>query len=185
MTSVKVTTNYGGIHNYERIAKIPSYLADIVNGISKLEFNLCPDTSAILSFDIEEKLEYNKVITYKRIIEEYASYSSMVSDTYANISKIKPNCRDKVMRIINAEYRTIKANILKYKVEEDISNIISFNSDDIIKKVLEVLKEKLYDASNLEENVHNEDIEIALEMIVGDAFISCKILENPNKIDSK
>lgn len=178
---IKVENNYGGIHHYERVARKPSYLADIVNGISKLPFDFSPDISNILSFDIENKLDHNNVIAYKQIIEDYAFYSTLINETYDAIATVKPNCRDKVMRIINGEYIRIRATILIGISKENIMSTIKLNSDFIIESVLKILKEKLYEAANLDSEVHNEDIDIAIEMIVGDAFINCKILENPNK----
>lgn len=178
---IKVENNHGGIHYYERVARNPSYLADIVNGISKLPFEFYPDTSNILSFDIANKLDHNNVIKYKQIIEDYAFYSNSINETYAAISIVKPNCRDKVMRIVNREYLRISSTILLNTNTENIMSIIKSNSDIIIESVLKILKEKLYEANNLETEIHNEDIDIAIEMIVGDAFINCKILENPNK----
>lgn len=177
---IRVEHNYGGIHNYERVARNPSYLADIVNKMSLLPFDHSPDVSSVLPFEIDNKLDYNNVIIYKQIVEDYAFYSALINDAYIAIAEIKPNCRDTVMRIINREYRKIRASLLINVDSHDMMSVIKLNSDSIIENVLKILKEKLFEANNLNSELHNETIDIAIEMIVGDAFINCKILENPS-----
>lgn len=180
--NINVEKNFGGIHYYQNIASNPSYLAEIVNALTKLKLDELSNENNIIAFDIQEKIEYNNVNIYKYIIEDYSYYSTFISDTYSAISEIKPNCRDKIMKIINVEYRKIKAGLLAETNPSKKSkvNLIKEHSDFIIESVIKSLKSRLYESSNLKKEVHLEDIYIALEIIVGDAFINCKILENPN-----
>jgi len=178
---IKVGKNFGGVNYFTRMAKNPSYLAVVVNAISTLPLEGTSENSNILPFKIENKITHNNVTVYKRIIEDYAYYSILINDTYETISEIKPYCRDKIMRVVNLKYLDIKNYLIKENKKSSEIQIIRENSDDIIGDVLTKLKELLYESTNLDDEISIEDLEMALEIIVGDAFINCKILENPMK----
>jgi hypothetical protein len=177
---IEVGKNFGGINYFNRIAKNPSYLAVVVNAIAKLPLDNTADISSLLPFEIEEKINHNNVVIYKRIIEGYAFYTTLINNTYETISEVNPNIRDKIMKVVKRKYEDAKNHLVKENLEESEINIIRDNSDEIIKEVISVLEELLYESANFSNEVPIEDLEIALEIIIGDAFFNCKILENPN-----
>ena len=60
----------------------------------------------------------------------------------------------------------------KYEGTYDI-NIIRKNSDDIFDSIRENIENRLY-------NISEYDIDIVIPIIIVDAFIRCKILEEPH-----
>ena len=156
---VEVGKNFGGINYFNRIAKNPSYLASVVNAIAKLPLEDTSDTSSVLPFEIENKITHNNVTVYKRIIEDYAFYSSLINDTYDTISEVNPYCRDKIMKVVKRKYEDTKNYLIKENQEVSEMNIIRENSDEIISSVLSTLKELLYESTNLNEKISIEDLE--------------------------
>ena len=53
------------------------------------------------------------------------------------------------------------------------------NSDEIFFKVIEDLIDKIQNSSNYEKMPYDE-LELCVNVLVVDAFIRCKIFENPN-----
>ncbi len=180
MGEIRVGKNFGGINYFNRIAKNPTYLAEVVNAVSKLPLEDSLDESKILAFEIENKIVHNNVVVYKRIVEDYAFYSNLINGVYNTISEVNPYCRDKIMRIVNKRYLDAKNYLVRDNTDMEEIESIRSNSDDIIAKVLRELQELLYNSTNLNEKIPIEDLEMALEIVVGDAFVNCKILENPN-----
>ncbi len=177
---IKVEKNFGGIQYFNRIAKNPSYLADVINAISKFPLADSSDNTSLIPFEIENKITHNNVVIYKRIVEDYAFYSTLISETYDAISELNPYCKDKIMKVVNRKYLDSKNYLVKENPDTPEIELIKENSDSIIEDVLRVLKEHLYESTNLNNDIPLEDLEMALEIVVGDAFVNCKILENPN-----
>lgn len=176
----EVTNNYGGINQYNRVAKNPSYLALVVNGLGNLPLDEGFEKNKGLPFSVEAKIDHNNVVLFRAMIEEFSFYTTYVNETYKSLSDLKPACRSRVLRIIKKEYNLVRDTLVRGLNQEDIIPVIRENSDDIIAQVLHKLKERLYESSNLNNEIPIEDLETALEMVVGDAFVECKILENPN-----
>tara|TARA_R110000868_G_scaffold357155_2_gene618582 strand:- start:109 stop:663 length:555 start_codon:yes stop_codon:yes gene_type:complete len=180
---IRVGKNFGGINYFARMAQNPSYLATVVNEVAKLPLEDTSDTSRILPFEIEDKITYNNVIEYKRIINDYAFYSTLIHNTYESISETNPNIRDRIMKQVNRKYDKYKFQMIRENMGESISQAITKNGDIIIEKVLSALRDQLYDSVNFDNEISIEDMEMALEIIIGDAFVNCKILENPTPLN--
>ncbi|SMG23522.1 ABC-three component system protein [Arenibacter troitsensis] len=176
---ITVGTNHGGINYFYRMAKNPSYLATVVNEVAKIPLEDTSDTGRILPFEIEEKIEHNNVIIYKRIITDYAFYSSLIHDTYEIISETNPNIRDRIMKLVHRKYLDITGQLILENSHDSILGAISKKGDYVIEKVLTILIDQLYESINFDNEISIEDMEMALEIIIGDAFFNCKILENP------
>jgi hypothetical protein len=120
--------------------------------------------------NIQDKIFYNNVNEYKSIIEEYALYNSHLNKLYKEIEEQGSPKKEIILQNIRNLYLKEKAN----KNMDEIRN----NADDIIEKI----KNKLWE--NIERNENSfelsiEVIEISLLVILVDAFMRCKILEEP------
>jgi len=122
----------------------------------------------------QEKISYNNVIRYKFIIEKYAPYQAKLNSLYDEIEKQGSLKKVFLLENINNFYLEEKG---VYKTLENIK----MNADDIIDKV----KNKLWDLINKSaDNVDYDVIEVAVIIILVDAFIRCNILEEPPQNDS-
>jgi glutamine synthetase type III len=120
--------------------------------------------------NIQDKISYNNVNVYKSIIEEYALYNSHLNKLYKEIEEQGSTKKEIILQNIRTLY-------LKEKARKSIEEIRN-NADGIIENI----KNKLWE--NIEHNENSfelsiEVIEISLLVILVDAFMRCKILEEP------
>lgn len=119
----------------------------------------------------EEKILYNSVKRNKSLIDEYKVCYSKVNSIYAELEKQGSFKKEKLLRNINAIYLKVMG---KYVVDSpNKMEIIREKADDIFDEVQEELLEFI------PENAENSYFEVLLIMV--DAFIRCKILEEPKK----
>jgi len=117
----------------------------------------------------QEKIQYNNVIRYKPIIEEYKVYQGKLNKLYEEIEKAGSTRKEFLLLNIKNIY-------LKEKAEFDTIDKIRTNADNIIDRI----KDKLWE---LVENtdLDREIIEVALIILIVDSFMRCNILEEPQK----
>jgi len=120
---------------------------------------------------IEEKIIYNDIKLYKSIIKEYALYNSQLNKLYKEIEEQGSTKKEIILHNIRTLY-------LKEKADKGIEEIKA-NADIIIENI----KNKLWQIVETSENSLTElPIEVinnSLLVILVDAFIRCKILEEP------
>ena len=146
----------------------PSALNDII----KLIGNKLFDTQVIdvqIAPNPQEKIQYNNVVRYKPIIEEYKIYQGKLNKLYEEIEKAGSTRKEFLLLNIKNIY-------LKEKAEFDTIDKIRANADSIIDKVKDTLW-KLVENTNLDQEV----IEVALTILIVDAFMRCNILEEPQE----
>ena len=120
-------------------------------------------------FDINNKILYNNLKHNKIYINEYKVYYGKIDAIYKELENFNSFKKTKLLRKIRQFYiDEIKEN---YNGTNDI-NIIRENSDNIFDNVKERIE-------NCLSNVEEDDVYIALPIILVDAFIRCKILEEP------
>ena len=117
----------------------------------------------------QEKIEYNNVVRYKPIIEEYKVFQGRLNNLYEEIEQA--GSKRKEFLLLN-----IKTIYLKEKVEFDSVEKIRANADNIIDRV----KDKLWELVEYTD-LDREIIEVALIILIVDAFMRCNILEEPQK----
>lgn len=161
----------------KKLAENPSLLVDVINEISKVD----PDEDQnVLSenkfFEIEEKIKYNNVIRYRTFIDEYKVYSGKIEKIYKEMDQYG---QKKARLLRNIKHLYLKAKN-SYIGEGDAMNAIRENSDNILDDVEQMLFSKFTENDN-QKKVYNEDIEVGIMILMVDAFIRCKILENPSK----
>jgi len=169
-----VTNNYNYVQK-----KLPSYLSQVIFHLDKsigvnVEFKY-PDRKL---YEIEEKIKYNSVKKYKDIISEWGIYGAVIDDIYETLDNEKPNSKEKFLLNINLIYKNILGEYVKLNQSLSKANILENCSDDIIDSVLQKLESNFY-KSAINGNLHVEDIQLCLTVIVCKAFIDCKILEVP------
>ncbi len=129
--------------------------------------------------DPEDKIQYNNVVRFKPIIEEYKVYQGRLNKIYEEIEKQGSTRKEFVLRNINNAYL-----IEKGKYNSDIEQIRG-NADNIIESVQANLWQIIDNSNNKSSDLPIEAIEISLYVILVDAFMRCSILEEPPQNDSK
>ena len=126
-------------------------------------------------FKIEDKLKYNAIKRNKTLIDEYKIFYTKISSLYNELERQGSFKKEKLLRTIKQIYLKVKGCYVgdsknpMERIRENADNII----EDVENTLLE-LAEK--------DNKHfREDISFGISIIMVDAFIRCKILEEPAK----
>ncbi|WP_452596670.1 ABC-three component system protein [Pontimicrobium sp. MEBiC01747] len=145
------------------IVKLDSNLATIINILSLEKWDDTHLDNNSNSFEIERKIQFNELDDAREVIEEFCIYYKKVDEKYAEFDLLGANKSNSVLNSIKKEYRKLK------KTE---------NKDDIFFNTIENIKNKVLISNNLN-NIPIDEIELCIDILVVDAFIRCKIFENP------
>lgn len=145
------------------IIKLDSNLATIINILSleKWDDSHIDDNSN--SFEIERKIQFNELEDAREVIEEFCIYYKKVDEKYTEFDFLGVNKSNSVLNSIKKEYRKLKK---------------TDNKDEIFFNTIENIKNKVLISNNLN-NTPIDEIELCIDILVVDAFIRCKIFENP------
>lgn len=156
----------------KEITKHTSILSTVINHISdslienELEDNVKSAPST------EEKILFNNLIEYKPIIEEYSVFQGKLNTIYEEIEKQGSIKKEFLLQNIKTFYLLEKS---KYG---DIDSI-RLNADKIFDNIRNKIWELLDNSSNHNNELPIEIINIAILIVMVDAFMRCKILEEP------
>lgn len=157
------------------IAKYPSVLSTLINQIgSKLLKDEFEDFGKKAP-DTEEKILYNNVITYKPIIEEFSIYQGKLNGIYDEIEKQGSSKKSFLLQNIKTLYLKEKGKYVNIKAIRDNADLIFENIENEIWKILE-------SSSNLSPSLPIESIKMGISIVMVDAFMRCKILEEPIRL---
>jgi len=159
-----------------KLIKNPQLINQAINAIADIDFEYDEAKEKELkSFNIDEKIEYNSIKRNKDLIEVYSKYYGKINTLYSEIEKQGSFKKEKLLRNVKLLYLRIKGKFVNN--HENELKIIQKYADDIFEEVENQLLEII------DKNQSNkEDITFALPIILVDAFMRCKILEEPDKI---
>lgn len=162
--------NYFG--NEIQPKNLNSNLAAIINILSKE--NLDIDGSLIdgtlNTYNINRKIEFNDLETIKETtINQYKIYYLLLDNIYEEYEKNGQNKRLSVFTKINSLYE----NELRKQTD---------NSLDIFYNITIEVEDYILKSANMDE-MEREILEMCVKIIVVDAFVRCKIFENPEGYD--
>ena len=156
------------------IAKYPSVLSILINQIGSSlledEFENISKKAPIT----EEKILYNNIITYKPVVEEYSIYQGKLNSIYEEIEKQGSSKKSFLLQNIKSLY-------LKEKGKYDSIEVIRENADLIFENIENEIWRILESSSNLSPSLPIESIKMGVLIVMVDAFMRCKILEEPIK----
>lgn len=161
------------------IPKISSDLTAVVNALGKKIFfpDFESDNEITTPFDPEKKIKYNNIIKFKVIIENYKSYVGKLSSIYKEFDSQGTNKTHIVLENIKLAYIKEKAALLAINKGKKEIDVIRAAADNIIDRVENTLLTEVKTSSNIETS--SETINLSLQIVLIDAFIRCKILEEP------
>ena len=148
----------------EESIKIDSDLTKVI-----LILTLRPDEEESFAnpnaFKIDKKIDYNELTAKSRtIIQERSIYHQTVGQIYSEFDKEGANKSKYVLEKIHRIYTDNKNNGLE--------------GDDLFSAILRDVKECVYNSANIGD-LTMESIDFNSEVLVVDAFMRCRIFENP------
>ena len=162
------------------IEKHPSILAGIINELgSKLFQDDQSDTGFLKSFDIAQKIEHNHVVKYRDAIENNKVYQGKLNAIYTELDSEGSLKKTFLLRNIQNCYLKAKGKgeyLARFKGKEPIE-VVRANSDNIIGDIENDLLNEICNSDNIAEPI--EVIKVGLMIVLVDAFMRCKILEEP------
>ncbi len=158
-----------------RLASNPSLLKLAIDAIAKAKFDesYANGEQASQPFGIEDKINYNAIKRNKALIEEYKIYYNKINVLYDELEYQGSFKKENLLRNIKLLYLKIKGNYVKDS--DNPIQLIRDNADNIMEDVYDKLLEEV------EKDKKNfiEDITFGISVIMVDAFMRCKILEEP------
>ncbi|MEX1190823.1 MAG: ABC-three component system protein [Brumimicrobium sp.] len=162
----------------QRLKNNPSMLKNTINAISNISLNAISDSEDFTVYDPKVKLNYNSIKTNYALIQEYKVYQGKINNLYDELEKQGSIKKEKLLSNVNQIYTKIKGS---YVLDSDKTiEIVRLNSDKIFNEVYEEIHAQLQNS-----NFFEEDVVLGINLILVDAFIRCKILEEPIDNDNK
>lgn len=146
------------------LLKIETNLASIINILSKENWESTDSALEINSYDIERKITHNNLNGAKVIIDDYGVHYLTINRIYSQFDVEGSNKSSTVLRTIRHEYAKAKSNL---------------SDDQLFFEVISQIQYKVLNSANYS-SIPLDELEQCVSIIVVDAFIRCKIFENPN-----
>ena len=165
---------------YNQIVKHPSLIADVINALanSLTEEDGQTTLAPLAEISITDKISYNGLDTLKDWIDEHKIFQGKIDGIYNVIESSGSNKKFLILNSIRSLYLRRKAEILLYKNEDSLDlDVIKTSAISIFDFIIDSLRVTVKSSTNI--MVEQEGIDFALSIIVVDAFIRCKILEEP------
>ena len=147
--------------------KLETNLATVINILSKEDWDKSQPVSEINSFEIDRKIFHNNLNVAKAIIDDYTIHYGRVDKIYTEFDSQGSNKSSSVLSTIRQEYAKAKSTL---------------TDDQLFFEVISKVEEKILNSSNYT-SIPFDELEICVNILVVDAFIRCKIFENPDNYD--
>lgn len=144
--------------------KLESNLAAVINILAKEDWDKSESVSEINSFEIDRKISHNNLNAVKVIIDDYTVQYGRVDKIYTEFDSQGSNKSSSVLSTIRQEYAKAKSNL---------------TDDQLFFAVISKVEEKILNSSNYT-SIPFDELELCINILVVDAFIRCKIFENPD-----
>lgn len=157
------------------IAKYPSVLSAVINKIGSSL--IVEDSTVVVSIapDTEEKIKHNNITRHRAIIEEYSVYQGKLNVIYEEIEKQGSSKKDFLLQNIRTLYLNEKGRYGGGM--EEVRN----NADQILDNIRNEIWKLFESSANVDKGLPVEMINVGIQIVLVDAFMRCKILEEPNR----
>jgi len=156
----------------ERIKSNPSMLKNTVFALATVDLAKYPEEPLYNVSDTKEKILFNQMKEKAFLIREYSAYCAKLNALYTELENQGSIVKEKLLQSIKLSYEKVKSTFIGES--DDSLKVIQENSDAIFDSVYQALYDKLVDS-----NYWEEDITLGLSIVMIDAFVRCKILEEP------
>jgi len=144
--------------------KLESNLAAVINILSKEDWDKSEPVSEINTFEIDRKISHNNLNAAKSIIEDYMVHYGRLDKIYTEFDSQGSNKSKSVLSTIRQDYLKLISNL---------------TDDQLFFEVIFKVQDKILNSSNYT-SIPIDELELCVNILVVDAFIRCKIFENPN-----
>ncbi len=145
------------------ITKLDLNLTTIINLLVKENLNANNSNPTINIFEIERKISHNNLKSASITINDYKIHHNRLDKIYTEFDKQGVNKSYSVLETIRQEY---------------IKLFGSFSDDKLFLKMKENIIKKIVSSANFGK-IPIDELELCVNILVVDAFIRCKIFENP------
>jgi hypothetical protein len=152
------------------IKKFNSNISIIIEILSQVNLSMMGSKKNIHSFDIDRKITHNKLHSTRIIIEENSTYCYSLDKKYKEFDRLGSNKSLAILNTINKHYISA-ITTQKYQ-----------DSDELLIGLINELIDDVKCSSNCPD-IPIEELEFCVCIIVVDAFLRCKIFENPGGYD--
>lgn len=146
------------------IVKLDTNIALIINILSKEQWDGTGKEDTFNPFEINRKIEFNDLKATKELINEYKIYHYKIDKNYEECDSQGTNKSYSILRLINRCY-----------LEESIK---SNHADTVFINVSNRVLQKVQESGNFIKTEF-ETLVLCVDILIVDAFIRCKIFENP------
>lgn len=163
------------------VDRLPSILGSIIPGLVERTLEVAPAEGSTLPYGIQDKINFNNVLKYKRIIQEYHQYGSIVDFLYDGLEEQTSGVTKKIYGSLRNQY--LQKFGEHYKIESVANPSVS--DIEIARKYADTIMDSIVDNVVVEVSkdqsckVSREEATIGATIVVCHAFINCKILEKP------
>ena len=144
--------------------KLKSSLTKIINILAEKDLSSVELSDNLNSFDIGRKIVFNKLDSSRLRIQDFMMYQKTVGDIYASYDKMGQNKSLSVLNTFRKEY---------------IDNFRRFDGDELYETITDNIIEQIKKSANFGD-LSTEELRMYVDILMVDAFIRCKIFENPN-----
>jgi hypothetical protein len=164
-------------HNhYSQNTSIPHNLTKIITALSNTNVVEDSNDSSFSTFEIEKKITHNNLSTNRYMIDDYALYETQIQGIYNVLESDGSLKKNKILGSIKATYKRILTNYMKNENISQayaITNKADFIIDDVAKELESAIK-------NADSSISEDDVVFGVRVVIANAFMACKIFENPN-----
>lgn len=146
------------------IMKVETHLALIINILAKEQWHGTGREDTNKEFEINRKIEFNRLKSTKVIINEYKIYNYKIEKKYEECDSQGANKSYSILQLIN-----------RYYIEESIK---SDQADTVFINVSNRVLQRVQESGNFIKTEF-ETLVLCVDILIVDAFIRCKIFENP------
>lgn len=143
--------------------KIASNLETIIDTLSKEDWNRSATGFETVPYDIETKISYNQLHEAKSIIDDYKIHYHRIDNIYSEFDKQGVNKSLSVLGRIRRYYVALGTGV---------------SPDQRFLAIIDTVTREIRQSANYTP-IPEEELELCVQILVVDAFIRCKIFQNP------
>lgn len=144
--------------------KLESNLAAIVDALSKEDLTYVEGIIEVNPYELERKISFNQLDGLRETVMEHSIHYSRLDRIYSEFDRGGVNKSAAVLGSLNSVYLRLKNK---------------HGSEDLFFKILDSAIDKVERSLNFR-SIPRDELELAVIVVVIDAFIRCKIFKNPH-----
>ncbi|MEB4859754.1 ABC-three component system protein [Priestia megaterium] len=146
-------------------SRISTNLAELINLLSEEDLGMASTENKLNEYNIDCKIDYNNLKKLRGIINQYKIYYTKVDAIYKEFDQQGNN---KSLSVFN--------KLSRFYIEESMKE--NYNENQIFFSIINRTVAHIRESSNYN-ILPDEELEQCVSIIVVDAFIRCKVFENP------